>query len=71
MVVTFGSQETEPTMLRNKRAACRDGTSADGERNNGVCGAKMPHSTQILRNDREWDTGAEVYTEKERQEYSP
>ena len=47
MVVTFGSQETEPTMLRNKRAACRDGTSADGERNNGVCGAKMPHSTQI------------------------
>ena len=47
MVVTFGSQEIEPTMLRNKRAACRDGTSADGERNNGVCGAKMPHSTQI------------------------
>lgn len=47
MVVTFGSRETEPTMLRNKRAACRDGTSADGERNNGVCGAKMPHSTQI------------------------
>lgn len=47
MVVTFGSRETGPTMLRNKRAACRDGTSADGERNNGVCGAKMPHSTQI------------------------
>ena len=47
MVVTFGSWETKPTMLRNKRAACRDGTSADGERNNGVCGAKMPHSTQF------------------------
>ena len=47
MVVTFGSQETEPTMLRNKRAACRDGTSAGEERNNSVCGAKMPHSTQF------------------------
>lgn len=47
MVVTFGSRETGPTMLRNKRAACRDGTIADGERNNSVCGAKMPHSTQI------------------------
>jgi hypothetical protein len=44
--------------IRNKRAACRDGTSADGERNNSACGAKMPHSTQILCNDREWDTGA-------------
>ena len=58
MVVTFGSQETEPTMLRNKRAACGDGTSADRERNNSVCGAKMPYTTQILRNDRERDTGA-------------
>ena len=42
MVVTFGSRETGPTMLRNKRAACRDGTIADGERNNSVCGAKAP-----------------------------
>ena len=44
--------------IRNKRAACRDGTSADRERNNSVCGAKMPYTTQILRNDRERDTGA-------------
>ena len=47
MVVTFGSRETGPPMLRNQLQACGDLQGADRERNNGVCGAKMPCSAQF------------------------
>ena len=47
MVVTFGSRETGPPMLRNQLQACGDLQGADRERNNSACGAKMPCSAQI------------------------
>lgn len=34
---------------RNERTACGDGSCADRERNNSMCGAKMPCSAQLTQ----------------------